>query len=82
MRYGGNYAMAVDEAELIRKDVKFNLFFSLFAVSALYWLCYRRFAALLYSSLPLLVGQALTFGLAFFVLRRAQRGPRRPSPRC
>ncbi len=68
VRYGGNYAIAVDEAKLIRKDVKRNLFVSLFAISALYWLCYRRFAALLYSSLPLLVGQALTFALAFFVL--------------
>lgn len=69
VRYGGNYAVAVDEAELIQEDIRFNLFASLFAVSALYWLCYRRFAALLYSSVPLLVGQALTFGLAFFVLR-------------
>ncbi len=68
VRYGGNYKIAVDEATLIRRDVRFNLFFSLFAVSALYWLCYRRFAALLYSSLPLLIGQALTFGLCFFVL--------------
>jgi predicted RND superfamily exporter protein len=68
IRYGGNYAIAVDEAGLIQRDVTFNLFFSLFAVSALYWLCYRRFAALLYSSIPLLVGQALTFALAFFVL--------------
>jgi len=70
VRYGGNYAVAVDEARLILQDVRFNLVFSLFAVSALYWLCYRRFAALLYSSLPLLVGQALTFALCFFVLRQ------------
>jgi predicted RND superfamily exporter protein len=68
VRYGGNYALAVDQAALIKKDVKFNLFVSMFAVAALYWLCYRRFAALLYSTLPLIVGQALTFGLAFFVL--------------
>ncbi|MCK5365627.1 MAG: MMPL family transporter, partial [Gammaproteobacteria bacterium] len=66
--YTGRYAMAVDEAGLIQKDVKFNLLFSLLAVSALYWICYRRFAALLYSSVPLLVGQAMTFGLAFFLL--------------
>jgi predicted RND superfamily exporter protein len=68
-RYTGRYAIAVDEATLIRQDVRFNLLFSLFAVSALYWICYRRFAALLYSSVPLLVGQGMTFGLAFFVLR-------------
>ena len=69
VRYGGNYAVAVDEASLIKEDVSFNLFASMFAVSALYWLCYRRFAALLYSIVPLIVGQAMTFGVAFFVLR-------------
>jgi predicted RND superfamily exporter protein len=68
IRYSGHYAMAIDESTHIRKDVRQNLFVSLIAVAALYWLCYRRFAALLYSSLPLLVGQALTFGLAFFAL--------------
>lgn len=68
VRYGGHYAVAVDEARLIREDVRRNLLFSLFAVSALYFICYRRFAALLYSSVPLLVGQAATFGLAYFVL--------------
>ena len=66
VRYGGNYAVAVDEEALIKHSVGFNLIFSLFAVSALYWLCYRRFAALLYSSLPLLVGQAMTFALCFW----------------
>ncbi len=68
VRYTGRYAIAVDEATLVRQDIKFNLLFSLAAVSALYWLCYRRFAALLYCSVPLLVGQALTFGVAFFLL--------------
>jgi predicted RND superfamily exporter protein len=67
--YGGNYAMAIEEASLIRKDVTRNIWVSLLAVSGLYWLCYRRFAALLYATVPLLVGQALTFGLAFFVLK-------------
>ncbi|HXV74756.1 MAG TPA: MMPL family transporter, partial [Candidatus Polarisedimenticolaceae bacterium] len=70
VRYGGNYAIALDEEALIRQDVSRNLIVSLIAVSALYWLCYRRFAALLYSSLPLLVGQALTFAVAFFALRQ------------
>ena len=68
VRYTGRYAIAVDEATLIRQDIRFNLLFSLFAVSALYWMCYRRFAALLYSSVPLLVGQAMTFGVAFLLL--------------
>jgi len=68
VRYSGRYAITVDETKLIRQDVARNLIFSLLAVSALYWICYRRFAALLYSSVPLLVGQAMTFGVAFFVL--------------
>jgi predicted RND superfamily exporter protein len=68
VRYSGRYAITVDETNLIRQDVGRNLIFSLLAVSALYWICYRRFAALLYSSVPLLVGQAMTFGVAFFVL--------------
>ncbi len=67
VRYSGNHAIALEEAALVRQDVRFNLFASLIAVSGLYWLCYRRFAALLYSSVPLLVGQALTFAVAFFV---------------
>ena len=66
--YAGNYAIAVDESQLIRQDVRFNLLASLLAVSALYWLCYRRFAALLYCSVPLIIGQALTFAVAFFAL--------------
>jgi len=68
VRYGGNYAIAIDEEALIRQDVSRNLIVSLLAVAALFWLCYRRFAALLYSSLPLLVGQALTFALCFVVI--------------
>jgi predicted RND superfamily exporter protein len=68
VRYGGNYAIAIDEEALIRQDVSRNLIVSLLAVAVLYWLCYRRFAALLYSSLPLLVGQALTFALCFVVI--------------
>lgn len=69
VRYSGHYAIAVDEAALIREDIRFNITVSLIAVLALYLVAYRRFAALLYSSVPLLVGQAMTFGLAFFALR-------------
>ena len=69
VRLGGNYAIAVDEAALIRQDISFNIVFSLSAVLLLYWVCYRRLAALFYSGLPLLVGQALTFALALVVLR-------------
>jgi hypothetical protein len=68
--YSGYHAMALEESLLIRQDVRFNLFASLIAVSGLYWLCYRRFAALLYSTVPLMVGQALTFAVAFFAFGR------------
>ncbi len=70
VRFGGNYAISLQESELIYRDARFNLLFSLAAVSTLYWLCYRRFAALLYSSVPLMVGQALTFAVAAVALGR------------
>ena len=82
MRYGGHYAIAVDEADLIRQDIRFNLIVSLIAVLVLYWLCYRRFAALLYSSVPLLVGQALTFAPRLLRARASSTRPPRRSPRC
>ncbi len=69
-QFGGNYPRSLEESEFIIEDASRNLTISLIAVCALYWICYRRFAALLYSSVPLLVGQALTFALAFFVLGR------------
>ena len=68
--YTGNYAIAIDEAKLVREDVSFNLIASVLAVSLLYWICYRRFAALIYSVLPLAVGQALTFAVAYYMLHQ------------
>jgi hypothetical protein len=68
VRYAGNYAIAVEETDLVRQDARFNVLFSLAAVTALYWLCYRRIAALAYSGLPLLVGQAITFAAAYLAL--------------
>jgi predicted RND superfamily exporter protein len=70
VRFGGNYPRSIEESEFILEDASRNLTISFVAVCALYWLCYRRFAALLYSGLPLIVGQALTFALAFFALGR------------
>jgi predicted exporter len=68
VRFGGNYALVLQETELVRRDLVFNAVFSLLAVVTLYYVCYRRVAALLYASLPLVVGQALTFAVAYFVL--------------
>lgn len=68
VRYSGHYAIAVDQESLIREDLSYNLVASLACVALFYLISYRRFAALLYSSVPLLVGQAMTFGLAWWVL--------------
>jgi predicted RND superfamily exporter protein len=52
----------------LKQTVVVNGVVAFFAVVLLYWICYRRFAALLYSSVPLLVGQAVTFAVATIVL--------------
>ena len=52
----------------MKQTVVVNGVVAFFAVVLLYWICYRRFAALLYSSVPLLVGQAMTFAVATIVL--------------
>jgi len=68
IRFGGNPASLTEESGLLRRTVVINGVVSFFAVVLLYWICYRRFAALLYSSLPLLLGQAMTFAVATLVL--------------
>jgi uncharacterized protein len=68
VRFGGNPAVLTEESGLLKRTVVINGVVSFFAVVLLYWICYRRFAALLYSSVPLLVGQAMTFAVATIVL--------------
>src|SRR6185503_17990632 len=68
VRLGGNPAVLTEEAALLRRTVAINGVVSFIAVVLLYWICYRRFAALLYSSVPLIVGQAMTFAVAVIVL--------------
>jgi predicted RND superfamily exporter protein len=68
LRLGGNPAVLTEEAGLLRRTVAVNGVVSFVAVVLLYWVCYRRFAALLYSSVPLIVGQAMTFAVAVIVL--------------
>jgi predicted RND superfamily exporter protein len=68
LRFGGNPAALTEESGLLKRTVVVNGVVAFFAVVLLYWICYRRFAALLYSSVPLLVGQALTFAIATIVL--------------
>jgi predicted RND superfamily exporter protein len=68
LRFGGNPAALTEESGLLKRTVVVNGVVAFFAVVLLYWICYRRFAALLYSSVPLLVGQAVTFAVATIVL--------------
>lgn len=68
IRFGGNPAALTEESGLLKRTVVINGVVSFFAVILLYWICYRRFAALLYSSVPLLLGQAMTFAVATIVL--------------
>ena len=68
LRFGGNPAVLTEESALLKRTVVINGIVSFVAVVLLYWICYRRFAALLYSSLPLLLGQAMTFAVAAIVL--------------
>ncbi|MFN7973714.1 MAG: MMPL family transporter [Acidobacteriota bacterium] len=68
MKLGGGYIIAIEDAKLVKHDIAFNAICSFVAVTGLYLFCYRRVAAILYSVTPLLVGQALTFGMAVLVL--------------
>ncbi|HEY3176602.1 MAG TPA: MMPL family transporter [Candidatus Polarisedimenticolia bacterium] len=67
MDYAGSYVIALDDSELIKSDMKLTAVLSFFGVLGLYLIGYRRFGALMYSSVPLMVGQALTFAAAFLV---------------
>lgn len=66
--YGGGYMIAIDDSDLIRNDIWWNAIVSFLLVIGLYLFCYRRLAAIAYSSLPLAVGQALTFAVAWLCL--------------
>jgi predicted RND superfamily exporter protein len=62
--YGGGYVIALEDNNLIRQDMTRNGPLSFVVIVALYAFCYRRFGAILYSSVPLLVGQFLTLAVA------------------
>ncbi|HKY31698.1 MAG TPA: MMPL family transporter [Candidatus Polarisedimenticolia bacterium] len=67
VEYAGSYVVALYDSELIKSDMRLTAVLSFGGVLALYLIGYRRMGALLYSSVPLLVGQILTFGVAFMV---------------
>ena len=65
--YTGGYAISLYDAELIQKDVIYNVVFSCVAVLALFLYAFRRPAALLYAGVPMLLAVVGTFGLAGLV---------------
>ena len=66
--YGGGYVIALEDNNLIRQDMTRNGTLSFLVIVGLYAFCYRRFGAILYSSVPLLVGQFLTLAVAYLWL--------------
>jgi len=67
--YGGGYVIALDDSNLIINDMVWNGVVSFLLILGLYYFCYRRFGAILYSSVPLMVGQILTLAAAYLFLR-------------
>ena len=65
--YAGSYIAALDDSNLIKSDMKLTAVISFIGVLGLYLVGYRRMGALFYSSVPLMVGQVLTFAVAFLV---------------
>ncbi len=61
VEFTGGYVIALDDGQLITSDLVVGLVSSLVGVMALFLVAFRRPAALLYASIPLLVGLALTF---------------------
>lgn len=70
VEYGGTYVITLVDSNLIKGDLRMTGILSFAGVMGLYLIGYRRFGAIMYSSIPLLVGQALTFALAALVLGR------------
>jgi hypothetical protein len=67
--YGGGFVIALEDSNLIMNDMLWNGTVSFLVILALYYFCYRRFGAILYSSVPLVVGQILTLAAAYLLLR-------------
>jgi len=67
--FGGGYIIALEDSNLIMNDMLWNGTVSFLVILALYYFCYRRFGAILYSSVPLMVGQVLTLAAASLFLR-------------
>lgn len=64
LEYTGGYAIALSDAELIKKDVIGNVLFSVIGVLSIFLYGFRRLASVGYAALPMLLALALTFGFA------------------
>ncbi len=63
IKHGGGYVIALEDSELIKKDLVVNFLFSFVAVMVLFYLCFRNLFAQLYGALPLLMGLLMTVAL-------------------
>lgn len=70
VQLGGGYVIALEDSGLIMQDMVRNGTLSFVVILLLYYFCYRRFAAIAYSAVPLMVGQALTLAVAWIFLRQ------------
>lgn len=66
--YAGGYAITHADARLIRSDMIANVLVSFFGVLLLFAFAFRRFAAMLYAAIPMLLAILVTFGVASLVL--------------
>lgn len=74
---GGRYVIAIADADIIRRDVLWNIVTSMVGVLLLFLLAFRRFGLLVYAFVPLFCGLALTFGftaMTFGALSSATSG--------
>lgn len=67
IEHTGGYQIAVGDADLIKQDVIVNILTSFFGVLALFLISFRRVAAIFYAAAPMVVGLAMTFGVAGLV---------------
>lgn len=63
----GTYAVALEDAELIRKDVIANVIFSLVGVLVLFLYAFRRPASLAYAAVPMMLAILITAGGAALI---------------
>lgn len=66
----GTYSVALEDAELIKKDVVANVVFSVVGVLLLFLYAFRRPASLAYAGVPMGLAILITAGLAALVLHR------------